>query len=79
MILVHEDFLKGYCPVSRAALLGVHTGRVYSWLRILLLFDREYSSGITGLNIGLVNWHCMYSWLRILLLFDREYSSASLV
>jgi hypothetical protein len=48
---------------------------MYSWLRILLLFDREYSSGNTGLNIGLVNCHCMYSWLRILLLFDREYSS----
>jgi hypothetical protein len=46
---------------------------------ILLLFDREYSSGITVLNIGLVKWHNMYSWLRILLLFERGTALASLV
>ncbi len=32
-----------------AALLGVQMGRVYSWLKVLLLFHREYSSGITVL------------------------------
>jgi hypothetical protein len=35
--------------VRSAALLGVQMGRAYSWLKVLLLFHREYSSGITVL------------------------------
>ena len=42
--------LNGYCPVSRAALLGVHTGRVYRWGRRRAEGGREAREGIRDLG-----------------------------
>ena len=42
--------LNGYCPVSRAALLGVHTGRVYRWGRRREEGGREAREGIRDLG-----------------------------